>query len=204
MGLLAVLFGMAISLGLTMAVGLYYTTIHGVMAFLVLGIGIDDMFVIVQCFNNLSKEEKSIPSVAERIGLTMKHAGVAITVTSLTNVFAFGIGAITVGVSELGVLQVGTGFWNVECDGSHVTSFFPATLSAPCIVREEVMGWSCASGNDKREVHFCIRPSQSQMTSYLMKGILGSVVSQFEFMISRGRGLGLRESHFWIALTAGS
>ena len=97
MGLLAVLFGMAISLGLTMAVGLYYTTIHGVMAFLVLGIGIDDMFVIVQCFNNLSKEEKSIPSVAERIGLTMKHAGVAITVTSLTNVFAFGIGAITVG-----------------------------------------------------------------------------------------------------------
>ena len=96
MGILAVGFGMAISLGLTMAVGLYYTTIHGVMAFLVLGIGIDDMFVIVQCFNNLSKEEKAIPSVPERIGLTMKHAGVAITVTSLTNVFAFGIGAITV------------------------------------------------------------------------------------------------------------
>ena len=96
MGILAVGFGMAISLGLTMAVGLYYTTIHGTMAFLVLGIGIDDMFVIVQCFNNLSKEEKAIPSVPERIGLTMKHAGVAITVTSLTNVFAFGIGAITV------------------------------------------------------------------------------------------------------------
>ena len=48
MGLLAVGLGMAIALGLTMAVGLYYTTVHGVMAFLVLGIGIDDMFVIVQ------------------------------------------------------------------------------------------------------------------------------------------------------------
>ena len=35
-----------------------------------------------------------------QIGETMKHAGVAITVTSITDVFAFGIGAVTVSKYE--------------------------------------------------------------------------------------------------------
>ena len=56
----------------------------------------DDMFVIVQCWYNLSEEEKVGKSLHEQIGETMKHAGVAITVTSITDVFAFGIGAVTV------------------------------------------------------------------------------------------------------------
>ena len=53
------------------------------------------MFVIVQCYYNLSPEDQK-KDMAERMGLTMRHAGVAITVTSLTDVFAFGIGAVTV------------------------------------------------------------------------------------------------------------
>jgi hypothetical protein len=61
-----------------------------------IGIGIDDMFVIVQCWYNLKEEEVLGKDLAEKIGLTMKHAGVAITVTSVTDVFAFGIGAVTV------------------------------------------------------------------------------------------------------------
>ncbi len=64
------------------------------------GIGIDDMFVILQCWNNLNRDlpqdENGRLEVAERIGLTMKHAGIAITVTSLTDAFAFGVGAVTV------------------------------------------------------------------------------------------------------------
>ena len=54
------------------------------------------MFVIVQCYNNLDLKKIAGLSVEERMGLTMKHAGVAITVTSLTDIFAFGIGALTV------------------------------------------------------------------------------------------------------------
>ena len=53
------------------------------------------MFVIVQALENLTEEEKKKP-VTERIGLTMKHAGVAITVTSLTDILAFAAGAVTV------------------------------------------------------------------------------------------------------------
>lgn len=57
--------------------------------------GIDDMFVIMQSWNNLAEDEKSI-SLEDRFGMTMQHAGVAITITSLTDFLAFAIGATTV------------------------------------------------------------------------------------------------------------
>ena len=61
------------------------------------GIGIDDMFVIVQCWYNLREDETLGRPLHEKIGLTLQQAGVAITVTSMTDVFAFGVGAVTVG-----------------------------------------------------------------------------------------------------------
>ena len=61
------------------------------------GIGIDDMFVIMQCLYNLqSTQNNEVLDLHEQIGETLKHAGVAITVTSITDIFAFGIGAVTV------------------------------------------------------------------------------------------------------------
>ena len=54
------------------------------------------MFVILQCFNNQEKSSRTTDDLGERIGNTMRHAGVAITVTSLTDVCAFAIGCITV------------------------------------------------------------------------------------------------------------
>ena len=60
------------------------------------GIGIDDMFVILQCMSNLEEQGLGTRSVKEKIALTMQHAGVAITVTSVTDVMAFGVGACTV------------------------------------------------------------------------------------------------------------
>ena len=55
--------------------------------FLMLGIGIDDMFVIVQCWQTLDKKAKE-RSMVERFGLAMRQAGSAITVTSLTDITA--------------------------------------------------------------------------------------------------------------------
>ena len=55
------------------------------------------MFVIMACWYNLHKDRSvaSLP-LAERMGLAMKHAGVSVTVTSVTDILAFGIGACTV------------------------------------------------------------------------------------------------------------
>ena len=55
------------------------------------------MFVIMQCLYNLqSTQNNEVLDLHEQIGETLKHAGVAITVTSITDIFAFGIGAVTV------------------------------------------------------------------------------------------------------------
>ena len=94
-GIVGVIMGIIVSYGLCSGFGLFYGPMHSVMPFLMLGIGIDDMFVIMQSWETLSPEEKKLDLVT-RFGLTMKHAGAAITVTSITDVIAFGIGGMTV------------------------------------------------------------------------------------------------------------
>jgi len=95
-GLASIGMGIAISVGLSSLMGFPYTPMHAVLPFICLGIGIDDMFVIVQCWSNINKDSSSsMMSTAEKIGLTLKHAGVSVTVTSVTDVFAFGVGAVT-------------------------------------------------------------------------------------------------------------
>ena len=53
------------------------------------------MFVIVESYKRLTPQQHALP-VEERIALTLRHAGVSITVTSITDIVAFGIGASTV------------------------------------------------------------------------------------------------------------
>ena len=60
------------------------------------GIGVDNMFVFVAAYDNLSSEEKKGLEVSEKIALMVKHAGVSILITSLTDFSAFAIGASTV------------------------------------------------------------------------------------------------------------
>jgi hypothetical protein len=70
-------------------VGLPFGNVNKVLPFLLLGVGVDDMFVIMQCFKNLypnvltKKYKESIP---HRIGVSLKTAGASITVTSLTGI----------------------------------------------------------------------------------------------------------------------
>ena len=83
--------------GLCSFCGLFFGPMHSVLPFLLLGIGIDDMFVILQSYDNV----KTDADLIERFGQAMKKAGVAITVTSLTDFLAFGISA----TSELPILM---------------------------------------------------------------------------------------------------
>ncbi|OWF51349.1 patched domain-containing protein 3-like [Mizuhopecten yessoensis] len=89
---LATCLAIASSLGLLSALGVKYVEIAGIMPFLVLGIGLDDMFILMSCLADA--EVKG--SIEERIMHTMRTGGVAITITSVTDFLAFAIGATSV------------------------------------------------------------------------------------------------------------
>ncbi|CAG0883652.1 unnamed protein product [Darwinula stevensoni] len=80
--------------GACLYVGLLPADLHNLTPFLILGIGIDDTFVIIQCLENLVNAG-GILKAEERVGEALKQAGVSITITTLTDIFAFGVGATT-------------------------------------------------------------------------------------------------------------
>ncbi|CAG0912381.1 unnamed protein product [Notodromas monacha] len=94
-GVMNVALSILASYGLCSYAGLFFGPIHPILPFLLLGIGVDDMFVIVQALKTLSPTDKAIP-VPQRIGYALKSAGVSITITSATDILAFGIGSTTV------------------------------------------------------------------------------------------------------------
>jgi len=90
-GMLVIGLALGASFGLCFYIGLSINDVCPVIPFLLLGIGVDDMFVIIQCMDNLDDDLDP----KEKVAQAMKHAGVAITVTSFTDAAAFFIGAST-------------------------------------------------------------------------------------------------------------
>ena len=108
------------------------------------GIGIDDMFVILQCFGNAEKS-RTTDDLGERIGSAMRHAGVAITVTSLTDVCAFAIGCITV-CSKSALITVtltALTMTKLRKVGTEMIS--------ECSVQSDTSGWRGDFGNRRAE-----------------------------------------------------
>ena len=93
-GLFSVVLGVIIANGIISVIGYEYMAHFSMLPFLMVGLGIDDMFVIMRVFRNL--EELAEFDIETKIGLTLRHAGVAISITSLTDICAFAAGAITV------------------------------------------------------------------------------------------------------------
>lgn len=83
------------AVGICSALGIAYGPVHTCLPFLLMGLGVDDIFVIMACWKQVAATNKDAP-IAERIGLMLKHAGASITVTSVTDVVAFLIAGTTV------------------------------------------------------------------------------------------------------------
>lgn len=58
-GIMGIVMGIIVSYGLCSALGLFFGPMHNVLPFLLLGIGIDDMFVIVQSWDTLSIKDQA-------------------------------------------------------------------------------------------------------------------------------------------------
>ena len=68
-GVGGVVMGIIACYGACSAIGLFFGPMHSVLPFLLLGIGIDDMFVIVQCWDTLELKRRKgepLPPLHER------------------------------------------------------------------------------------------------------------------------------------------
>lgn len=93
-GLFSVIMALVASYGVCSICGYFISPLHNFIPFLLLGLGVDDMFVIIQAFNQLPPlKEKT--EISEKIAATLSNSGVAITVTSLTDLLAFVVGSTT-------------------------------------------------------------------------------------------------------------
>ncbi|XP_078591490.1 patched domain-containing protein 3-like [Branchiostoma floridae x Branchiostoma japonicum] len=85
--------GMAVlaTIGLMSYCGVKFNTLVAAMPFLVIGVGVDNMFILLAAWRKTNPWD----SVQDRSANTYAEAGVSITITTLTNALAFAVGAIT-------------------------------------------------------------------------------------------------------------
>ncbi|XP_077288110.1 NPC intracellular cholesterol transporter 1-like [Arctopsyche grandis] len=94
-GLLCVGLALLVSCGICSVIGIPFGPVHNSLPFLLMGLGIDDMFIMKACWEQLDEYERTLP-LPDQIGLMLQHAGASIIVTSFTDIVAFSVGAITV------------------------------------------------------------------------------------------------------------
>ena len=86
-GVFAVALGILSGFGLAMWCRVPFVSFMGVLPFLVLGIGIDDMFILV---DELDRQPQDM-SVTEKIKAVMSHSGATVTMTTITDLVAFAV-----------------------------------------------------------------------------------------------------------------
>ncbi|PAV91436.1 hypothetical protein WR25_06406 isoform G [Diploscapter pachys] len=91
LGIIGPLMAVATTFCLLFLFGFPFNSITLVMPFLIIGVGSDDVFIIIHCMRRTNPKH----SLEEQIAETMEEAGPSITVTSLTNILSFGIGILT-------------------------------------------------------------------------------------------------------------
>eukprot|EP00526_Cylindrotheca_closterium_P001359 CAMPEP_0113628114 /NCGR_PEP_ID=MMETSP0017_2-20120614/14568_1 /TAXON_ID=2856 /ORGANISM="Cylindrotheca closterium" /LENGTH=897 /DNA_ID=CAMNT_0000538409 /DNA_START=59 /DNA_END=2752 /DNA_ORIENTATION=- /assembly_acc=CAM_ASM_000147 len=94
--LMVVILSTGAGFGVSSIFGFFFGPVHSLLPFILLGIGVDDAFVIVNAFNRerdgpRSKEDNE--ALTQRCARALARAGASITVTSLTDLVAFGISA---------------------------------------------------------------------------------------------------------------
>jgi len=119
LGVISAILGSISAFGLVIYLGMDFIGINLAAPFLMLGIGIDDTFVMLAAWRRTSVHD----SVPERMGQCYRDAAVSITITSITDMLSFWIGVITpfpcvqIFCVYTGACVVFTYFWHLSFFG---------------------------------------------------------------------------------------
>ena len=119
LGVVSAVMGSVSAFGLCMYLGVDFIGINLAAPFLMLGIGIDDTFVMLAAWRRTSVHDP----VSVRVGQTYREAAVSITITSITDMLSFWIGVITpfpcvkIFCVYTGACVVGTFVWHLTFFG---------------------------------------------------------------------------------------
>eukprot|EP00732_Lithocolla_globosa_P001743 Lithocolla_globosa_v1_NODE_944_length_3053_cov_15.868913.p1 type:complete len:955 gc:universal NODE_944_length_3053_cov_15.868913:172-3036(+) len=125
-GILSIGFGVVFSLGVCSMIGIPFNYVNSVFPFILLAIGVDNCFILFVAFSGTNVSD----SLEHRSGESLAHAGVSVTVTSLTNFSAFIIGCTT-------SLPAITSFCVYTALAIISLYFFQITFFVACIVLDE-------------------------------------------------------------------
>ena len=84
-----VVFGSVAGYGVSMLMGVKFTVLHQILPFILVGIGIDDAFVISGAFDATDPDL----SISDRMEKAVRRVGVSITLTKITSLASFLLGA---------------------------------------------------------------------------------------------------------------
>lgn len=93
-GVITPVLGIGAAFGFVSGIGVKFTNIVGVMPFLIIAIGIDDMFILMSGMAGAPSLSKA--SIEDRMKSMLRTSGISITITSVTDLLAFGVGATSV------------------------------------------------------------------------------------------------------------
>ncbi|VDP20145.1 unnamed protein product [Soboliphyme baturini] len=166
-GLSNSLFSIGASIGLMCLIGVPYNNTVTVVPFITLALAVDDSFIMLAAWQHTDMKL----SPRKRMGLTLKESGAAITMTFLTDVFAFIIGAFssTPAISAFSYYTVGSLVFDYLYQ---LTFFCGATVLGgvrEANKRHSILFWlpTCEKTRNISPVHYHLRKLFPKLLTYL-------------------------------------
>jgi Niemann-Pick C1 protein len=137
--------------GISSLCGLFFGPVHSLLPFILLGIGVDDAFVITNAINRERKNPRKGEEdehLIKRCAKGLSKSGTSITVTSATDLVAFAI-------SSSSALPALASFCAYAAISIFFLWFFAATFYTACLVQDEKR-----QRDNRRDLLCCIQRKQ--------------------------------------------